>query len=271
MAALCICMGCFPLSAQAVSAALVSPDASVYEQADEESGQIGNLVAGSTFEYTGDVTAEDGSIWHQITTAGGVNGYIRGDREIEVEPAETADPGGQEASPEENENQSAENDPAGGGRGAGEDTGAAPDGEDSGERELSEENEDTEENSTEPAAMNRQNNRMKTYTLDSTGKIKGIESSAGTGSAVRSGEGTGTGADATPFMAAAVVLFSSAAISVCLKRIRMYGGGHLTEERRERAGAVKRPRRKSADRKGKKVVRDRKKGMKTQKEKNREL
>jgi len=90
------CSGIFMLEAQATPARLRSADAAVYEQADEGSNTVGNLVEGSTFEYVGDVTAEDGSVWHQVATASGVAGYIKGDKEIE--PAqEGSAPEGQDA------------------------------------------------------------------------------------------------------------------------------------------------------------------------------
>ena len=72
------------LTVYAEPAALRSAEATVYEQAGEGSNPVGNLVEGSTFDYIGDVTAEDGSVWHQITTSNGTTGYIRGDREIET-------------------------------------------------------------------------------------------------------------------------------------------------------------------------------------------
>lgn len=64
---------------QAAPVSLDSSSAVVYGEADEESSAVANLIRGSTFDYQGDVTAEDGSVWYIITTADGVNGYIRGD------------------------------------------------------------------------------------------------------------------------------------------------------------------------------------------------
>lgn len=112
--------GPFTLSVKAEPATLRSPDATVYEQTSEGSNLVGNLVEGGSFEYIGDVTAEDGSVWHQITTAGGVNGYIRGDREMEVgaaqEPApedqgEPENPGNQEGQAPEGNGEPAGNPP----------------------------------------------------------------------------------------------------------------------------------------------------------------
>jgi len=65
--------------ALAAPASLESSSAVIYGQAGEGSNAVGNLIQGSTFDYLGDVTAEDGSTWHKITTANGVTGYIRGD------------------------------------------------------------------------------------------------------------------------------------------------------------------------------------------------
>ena len=61
--------GPFLLLVQAEPATLRSPDATVYEQTNEGSNAVGNLVEGGSFDYIGDVTAEDGSVWHQITTS----------------------------------------------------------------------------------------------------------------------------------------------------------------------------------------------------------
>jgi len=95
------CSGIFMLQAQAAPARLRSADAAIYEQANEGSNTVGNLVEGSTFEYVGDVTAEDGSVWHQVTTASGAAGYIKGDREIEaVEEEPVPEQEGQEGAPE---------------------------------------------------------------------------------------------------------------------------------------------------------------------------
>lgn len=73
----------FSLSVWAASATLESESAVIYEKPDEESTPTGNLVRGSAFEYLGDITAEDGSVWRQITIAGGIAGYIRGNIAIE--------------------------------------------------------------------------------------------------------------------------------------------------------------------------------------------
>ncbi len=81
-----VCAWSLVLPVKAESAALKSPSAVVYEMPDEQSSPVGNLVKDSPFEYAGDVTAEDGSTWHQVVTAGGVSGYILGETELEVNP-----------------------------------------------------------------------------------------------------------------------------------------------------------------------------------------
>ena len=74
LGAACIfaCTEGFALVADAAPATLKSEDAAIYEQADESSNPVGNLVQGSSFEYLGDVTAEDGTVWHQGSTADGM-------------------------------------------------------------------------------------------------------------------------------------------------------------------------------------------------------
>lgn len=92
-----VCAWSLVLPVKAESAALKSPSAVVYEMPDEQSSPVGNLVKDSPFEYAGDVTAEDGSTWHQVVTAGGVSGYILGETELEVNPeAEPESSGRQE-------------------------------------------------------------------------------------------------------------------------------------------------------------------------------
>lgn len=87
--------GCFVLRAEAAPATLQSSSAVIYEQTSEGSTPVGSLVQDSSFEYLGDVTAEDGSVWHAVATSTGVSGYIRG--ELEVREAGNAD-GEQEVS-----------------------------------------------------------------------------------------------------------------------------------------------------------------------------
>ncbi len=74
----------------AAPVSLESPSAVVYEQTSEGSNAVGNLIQDSTFDYQGDVRAEDGSTWHMVTMANGVSGYIRGDLVLSpVENVET--------------------------------------------------------------------------------------------------------------------------------------------------------------------------------------
>lgn len=91
-------LGGYALTAEAAPAVLNAESAVVYEQTSETSAPLGNLVQGGSFEYLGDVTAEDGSVWHAVTIQGGAAGYIRGDAAIEQKNTEEqqADPPAQE-------------------------------------------------------------------------------------------------------------------------------------------------------------------------------
>lgn len=216
------CAGSIILSAQAAPATLTSSDATVYEQADEGSSPVGNLVEGSSFEYTGDVTAADGSVWHQITTSSGVNGYIRGDREMEIEAEESA-PEEQADSSEESGSASAETGPEDGGGGA--DAEAAPEEDGVGNEESAEENAGSEDNSTEAAVMTVQNNQAKKYVMNSSGKIKEREIFSETGAGIRNMKSPGAGIDKALFAGIAVVFFCAVTVHICLTRIRMLKGG----------------------------------------------
>lgn len=177
--------GFFTLPALAAPASLTSPDATVYEQTSEESNPLGSLVEGSLFEYIDDITAEDGSVWHQVITAGGVSGYIRGDREMEIIEGETvrenqevpaAEDGDDNESVPEEQSESM----------LGTDSGEAADrgdteaggGEDVENREGAD-REDAEgdagegtDDSVAVTVMNMQNNQAKSYRLDTSEKIK---------------------------------------------------------------------------------------------------
>lgn len=241
------CTGSFLLAAKAAPAVLSSPDATVYEQADEGSNAVGNLVEGSSFEYIGDVTAEDGSIWRQITTASGAAGYIKGDREIEV---------GEEPSPENQESQQApvgedgltaeaeagseeggageEASPEEGGAGAeaGSEEGAAE--EDENRREEGEPQADgdgletPEDNDSDDLIMadssSRQNNRIKTYSLDTSGRIKENLSALSDGDTVKTQSRQAAGRiDLTLLLSTAVALLGAITVSFFgrkMKRLR---------------------------------------------------
>lgn len=270
----------FTLSVQAAPAALTSPDATVYEQTDEGSSQVGNLVEGSTFEYLGDVTAEDGSVWHQVTTAGGVNGYIRGDKEIEItaeEEAASEEQGGQEASTGENAGEPAGNMPADGGENAGENTGEMP-GENGGGEERTEEGagEELEEGIGEEleednaaAVINMQNNREKSYVLDPSGKIKERETAAGPDSGIQNGSRMKAGIDMPLILGILVIVFCAGTIRICLGKIRQLkcGGDSsgMTDVGRNR---VHRKIEKKKRRKAKKAAQSRKEGTKIPREKS---
>lgn len=75
-------------SVSAAQARLVSASAAVHETADGNSGAVGNLVQGNTFELHESVTTEAGETWYLITMSNGIQGYIRG--EISEENGEGA-------------------------------------------------------------------------------------------------------------------------------------------------------------------------------------
>lgn len=83
---------------QATPAALEAGSEAVYENADESSARVGNLVQGNTFELLESITGEDGSTWYRISTSSGTSGYIKGSSAVkrieaeEVQAAEEAQP-----------------------------------------------------------------------------------------------------------------------------------------------------------------------------------
>ena len=229
----------FVMPVQAEPATLKSQEATVYEQSNEESAPVGNLVEGGSFEYMGDVTAEDGSIWHQITMAGGITGYIRGDREIET-GIQTQDPvpKEQEAPAEEDNNgEAVDNSPE-------EDTqeGQVPL-EDGGEEEpvQSDDGEDDEtasedgeealnEDETVPV-INMQNNQTKKYLVDSSKKIRDREHLADTEMNVKVGTDRRTRVDIALIVSIAVMLFCGGMIYICWTRMmRLKKGSGEAEE-----------------------------------------
>lgn len=142
------------IKAEAVPAMLAEDGASIYEQAAEDSANIGNLIRDNTFEYLGDVTAEDGSVWHAVTTSNGINGYLRGSVKIAAveEPAAETIP--EEAANEEDANETELEEEAP----VREDTPQPTD-----EEEAEEETEEGEEEATVPVISQINNNREKTY------------------------------------------------------------------------------------------------------------
>ena len=250
--------GPFLLLVQAEPATLRSPDATIYEQTNEGSNPVGNLVEGGSFDYIGDVTAEDGSVWHQITTAGGVNGYIRGDREIEIGTAEPAPEGqeGQEAPAGEGGNgEPAANPPEGGGEIAPAEEGANPgegagavgeeprgngggnvsasgndnrgDREEPGEEESPEEGEIPEddaegapEDEDAVPVFNMRNNQTKKYVVDNAQKIKERGSLAEIDVGTEVGKGNRIRIDKALTAGIAVVLLCGGIIQVCWTRMK---------------------------------------------------
>ena len=274
--------GGFTLYVQAAPVTLTSSDATVYGEASEDSGPVGNLVEGSTFEYIGDITAEDGSTWYQITTATGVEGYIKGDREMEA-IAEEPSPEGQEDPLEGSESPPAGNEAEDEGQGAGE----APEGDDSEnsdsgqeedggeEGEVPEGSEDALEENDSPEALGIQNNQAKKYVLSSSGKIKERETSLDPGINFQNPERAGKGLDKALLAGIAVVLACAAAIQVCLTRLRLLAGntdnGEIMVPGRGRNHRKPEKKRHSQKRRTKKAVQGRKESGKAPKEKSKDI
>lgn len=241
--------GSFTLYVKAEPAILTSPDAAVYEQADEDSGPVGNLVEGSVFEYLGDVTAQDGSVWHQIQTAGGTAGYIRGDKEIEKgqegEALEEQDRrqssavDEKESVPEENGTE--ESGQEEGIEGTGQPTAKAPaeDGEGNEDRETTGNGETADEAEGEEAdeaedGINKdyepisnepvQNNRSKKYSLNAAAKIKERENGREIDTGAESAKRKNTGVDLTLIIGMAVIFFCSGTMYLCVSRIKTLKG-----------------------------------------------
>lgn len=241
----------FPLAVKAEPATLRSPDATVYEQTNEGSNPIGNLVEGGSFDYIGDVTAEDGSVWHQITTANGATGYIRADKEIETGAGEPAPEGEQEApagegsvgndaggapqaNPTEGQELEGNSTEEGAGEGenpeeAGGDDREAPEengteageaGQD-GDGELSEggEGEALDEGEAVPA-FHMQNNQAKKYAAQSSQKVKERESFAQWEIDAEDITGKRVRIDFPLVAGIIVVFFCGGIISICWKGMR---------------------------------------------------
>ena len=208
--------GSFTLYVKAEPAILTSPDAAVYEQADEDSSPVGNLVEGSVFEYLGDVTAQDGSVWHQIQTAGGTAGYIRGDKEIEKEQEEDIEGTGQPTAkaPAEDGEGNEDRETTGNGETADEAEGEEADEAEDGI------NKDYEPISNEPV----QNNRSKKYSLNAAAKIKERENGREIDTGAESAKRKNTGVDLTLMIGMAVIFFCSGTMYLCVCRIKTLKG-----------------------------------------------
>lgn len=153
-------LGGFVLPVKAAPAALTASSAVVYEQMSEESAPLQNLIQDERFEHLGDVTAEDGSLWHAVTTAGGISGYIRGDIEIRAQQTQQETPEHTES--EETQGSIAVEEP--------EQNGAEENAEGDGEEEA--------EETALPQII--ENNRTKTYAVEALGKkIKNRADAAG--------------------------------------------------------------------------------------------
>ncbi len=246
LGAACIfaCTEGFALVADAAPATLKSEDAAIYEQADESSNPVGNLVQGSSFEYLGDVTAEDGTVWHQVSTADGMSGYIKGDAEMEAGEEAPKRQEGQDV-PGEDGGTVPETDETG--------EGNALNGENSdeaaGENDMPQAPEDPDENVSKPEdnaeegmpsepgnTYNMRNNRTKNYVLYGSGKIKEKENSEETDIITpnRPDKKPFAGMDMALFFCILVVFFCAGAIHVLLARMKLMKrqtetGGFLDE------------------------------------------
>lgn len=261
-------LGGSALSAEASPASLISGSAVVYEHTSETSTPLENLIQDGSFEYLGDVTAEDGSVWHAVETAGGVSGYLRGD--IEIRALQT-----QQETPEHTENEGNAGQ-AGNGANAGQtaeegaaaqemagDNGAAGT-EESEDAEIEGNAEEDGEGASEETLQLQtvENNRVKTYAAETLGKkIKDRENmeaeNAGAERKAQDGERQSSGTDRTFLLCIIVSVFSAATAFVFLKKLE-----RESEKRKKNAfpeAAVKkhalkneRKRRKSRRRKNKK-------------------
>lgn len=88
------------LVVKAAPAALETGSEAVYENADESSARVGNLVQGNTFELLESITGADGSTWYRISTSSGISGYIKGSSAVKKIEAEE-DQEAEEAQPQE--------------------------------------------------------------------------------------------------------------------------------------------------------------------------
>lgn len=85
---------------KAAPAALETGSEAIYENADESSARVGNLVQGNTFELLESITGADGSTWYRISTSSGISGYIKGSSAVKKIEAEE-DQEAEEAQPQE--------------------------------------------------------------------------------------------------------------------------------------------------------------------------
>lgn len=159
-----------PIEVEAVPATLDSDTAVIYEQPAENSSNVGSLVRDNAFEYVGDITAEDGSVWHEVITVNGISGYIKADiqmnmtEEPEAEAPEESAGGNETTEPAAEEETSEETDP---------EEEEDPEEEDPEEEpeEVEEQEGEDESGEADAAPTSRiQNNRDKTYFSDGLGK-----------------------------------------------------------------------------------------------------
>lgn len=233
-------LGGSALSAEASPASLISGSAVVYEHTSETSAPLENLIQDGSFEYLGDVTAEDGSVWHAVETAGGASGYLRGD--IEIRALQT-----QQETPEHTENEGSAGQ-AGNGANAGQTGNGANAGQTAEEGAAAqetagdngaagtEESEDAEiegnaeedgerapEETLQPQTV--ENNRVKTYAAEALGKkIKDRENKEAENASVerkaQDGERKSSGTDRTFLLCIIVSAFSAATAFIFLKKLK---------------------------------------------------
>lgn len=197
------------LPVKAAPAVLDSASAVVYEQMSEASAPLQNLIQDESFEHLGDVTAEDGSLWHAVTTSGGISGYIRGD--IEIRARQT-----QQETPEHTESEETQGPTAA---------------EEPGQNEAGENAEGDGEEETEETALPQtiENNRTKTYAVEALGKKIKDRTDAAEGNATEDQRAQNEGkknydTDRTFLLCIIVTLFSVAGALTFHKKLRKESG-----------------------------------------------
>lgn len=210
---------------------LESDNAVIYEQANEESSAVGNLVRGSNFELLESVTLEDGSTWYHVSALG-IQGYMKGDVSIGAGTAVTEP---EEVVPEESASAEPEN--AAGGAET----------ENTVETQTAEEAEteiagETEEEMTEeqPAAYQGSNMREKTYSVGSSAlRVQDGESQTaepGSISQEKSTEKSGRRLSTTAFFFWAVLIGSGLTAWVSYKKCREEAGKSRRPEKKQTEG-----------------------------------
>lgn len=233
-------LGGSALSAEASPASLTSGSAVVYEHTSETSAPLENLIQDGTFEYLGDVTAEDGSVWHAVKTAGGASGYISGDIEIRAlqtqqeTPEHTGNEGNagqagnganaRQMGNEANAGQTGEQGAPAAQETAGENGAAGTEESEDAETEgnAEDDGEGAPEETLQPRTV--ENNRVRTYAAEALGKkIKDRENkeaeNAGAERKAQDGERKSSGTDRTFLLCIMVSVLSAATAFIFLKKL----------------------------------------------------